>query len=150
MGSWCVISSSTAMSRLSRTQGGFTLIEMIVVLVILGLMLGLVVSRAPMHSQRLDLDGVSRQMMGSLRLARSRAIAQNRTVIWVAASSGFSLDGEAPRRLPADVTVAAGERIGFAADGSSSGGRVVLQSGERKVAIGVDWLTGRVQVAENQ
>jgi hypothetical protein len=37
--------------------------------------------------------------------------------------------------------------ITFAPDGSSSGGRVVLVAGANAVAIVVDWLTGRVSVA---
>jgi general secretion pathway protein H len=34
--------------------------------------------------------------------------------------------------------------IGFEPDGSSTGGRVQLMGGGRKLQIGVDWLTGRV------
>ena len=37
--------------------------------------------------------------------------------------------------------------ISFAPDGSSSGGRIVLADGGRRVQVGVDWLTGRVSVA---
>jgi general secretion pathway protein H len=131
-----------------RAQRGFTLIEIIVVLVILGLMLSLIVGHGPLHSQRLDLDATARQITGSLRLARSRAIVQNRTVIWVAGANGFSLDGGPAQRLPADVAVVAAGPIGFAADGSSSGGRIALQGGDRRVAIEVNWLTGRVRLAE--
>ena len=36
--------------------------------------------------------------------------------------------------------------ISFTPDGGSSGGRLVLRGGDRQVAIGVDWLTGRVVV----
>jgi general secretion pathway protein H len=43
----------------------------------------------------------------------------------------------------------AGQRAGitFAPDGSSSGGRVAMAEGGRRVLVGVDWLTGRVSVA---
>jgi general secretion pathway protein H len=37
--------------------------------------------------------------------------------------------------------------IRFNPDGSSSGGRITIAEGGRRIAIGVDWLTGRVQVA---
>jgi general secretion pathway protein H len=130
-------------------SGGFTLIEMIVVLAILGLMLGLVISHGPLHSQRLDLDSAAQDITRSLRLARSRAIAQNRTVTWRATPRGYSLDGGAPRALPADVAMTTAGGIGFAADGSSSGGRITLRGGEREIAIGLDWLTGRVAVEQD-
>ena len=38
--------------------------------------------------------------------------------------------------------------IRFNPDGSSTGGRISLIDGQRKVAVGVDWLTGRVSVAD--
>jgi general secretion pathway protein H len=136
------------MTRSGRDINGFTLIEMIVVLAILGLMLGLVVSHGPVHSQRLDLDATAQEIARSLRLARSRAIAQNRTVTWLPMRGGYSLDGGPPRTLPADVALTAAGAIGFAADGSSSGGLVTLRGGERQIAIALDWLTGRVAIEE--
>jgi general secretion pathway protein H len=36
--------------------------------------------------------------------------------------------------------------IRFDPDGSSTGGRIELGEGPRKIEIGVDWLTGRVSV----
>jgi general secretion pathway protein H len=129
-------------------QSGFTLLEMIIVLVILALTAGLLVGRGPLHSQRLDLDASARSVAASLRLARSRAIAQGHPVTWFVGARGFSLDGAAPQALPRDVTSLAAGTIGFAPDGSSSGGHVILQGGSRRVSILVDWLTGRVQLAE--
>ena len=38
--------------------------------------------------------------------------------------------------------------IRFYPDGSSTGGRVTLASGERKFLVDVDWLTGRVTIKE--
>jgi hypothetical protein len=37
--------------------------------------------------------------------------------------------------------------ISFAPDGSASGGGIVLGSANRRVKIDIEWLTGRVQVA---
>ena len=36
----------------------------------------------------------------------------------------------------------------FAPDGSSTGGRIELAAGARRMQVGVDWLTGRVSVAD--
>jgi general secretion pathway protein H len=38
--------------------------------------------------------------------------------------------------------------IRFYPDGSSTGGRVTLAAGERKLLVDVDWLTGRVSIKE--
>ena len=39
-------------------------------------------------------------------------------------------------------------RVRFYPDGSSSGGRVILHDGQNTYAIGVEWLNGRVKIAE--
>jgi general secretion pathway protein H len=38
--------------------------------------------------------------------------------------------------------------IRFLPDGSSTGGRVELKDGRRRMRIGVDWLNGRVSVGD--
>jgi general secretion pathway protein H len=38
--------------------------------------------------------------------------------------------------------------IRFYPDGSSTGGRITVSSGERKYLVDVDWLTGRVAINE--
>jgi general secretion pathway protein H len=127
-----------------REECGFTLLEMIVVLVVLGLVLGLVITRGPAHSQRLDVDAAAREVTGAMRLARSRAIAEDRIVTVVFGQGGFRLDQEAPVDWSNDVFAAGDRAIHFSPDGGSSGGRIVLRSGDRQIAIGVDWLTGHV------
>ena len=129
-----------------RGTGGFTLIEMIVVLVVLGLALTLVMTHGPMRSQRLDLDAAARQVAGALRLARARAIAEDRAVAVAFGARGYQLDRDAPVTWSTDVSPNGARLISFTPDGGSSGGRIVLHGGEREVAIGVDWLTGRVLV----
>lgn len=141
-------------------QDGFTLIEMIVVLVILGLALGLIVARGPMRSERLDIDAAAREMAGALRLARGEAIARNAPVAVVIDPLAHVYHvGDSPvRRLPAGFALsvlspvtpagAAAGAIVFAGDGSSSGGRIELVGRTHRVSIVANWLTGRVSVAE--
>jgi general secretion pathway protein H len=48
-------------------------------------------------------------------------------------------------------TEAVSERKGairFYPDGSSTGGRITVASGERKYLVDVDWLTGRVSIGD--
>ena len=46
----------------SRHQDGFTLLEMIIVLVILGLILAMVAGLGPMHSARMDTEAAAREL----------------------------------------------------------------------------------------
>jgi general secretion pathway protein H len=138
---------------------GFTLIEVLVVLVVLSLTAALLVGRGPARSPALDLRAAAGQVAQGLRLARSQAIAQNRTVGFAldVASGGYRVGDGPPRALPTGLSLSmtaiagntAAGRVGainFLPDGSSSGGRVGLSAGARRVWVGVDWLTGRVSL----
>jgi general secretion pathway protein H len=54
-----------------------------------------------------------------------------------------------------ELLTVAGERrtavqsaIRFNPDGSSTGGRITVGDAVRKIAVGVDWLTGRVSLSD--
>ncbi len=141
-------------------QAGFTLIEMIVLLVVIGLVLSLFIQRGPMRSPALEARVAADQVAQGLRLARSRAIFANRPAAFTlnVATHSYSVDGAAPRLLPPSLAVSmktvAGATIGkslgaigFQPDGSSTGGRIELTGGGKTLQIGVDWLTGRVSMA---
>jgi general secretion pathway protein H len=144
-----------------RTQAGFTLLEMMIVLIIVGLALGLLVTRGTPRSPALEARLAASEVAQGLRLARGRAIGLNRPVGFILDVRGHSwrIDRDPPRALPRElylglVTVA-GEvsgpnagRIVFAPDGSSSGGRIELAGAGKRLAVGIDWLTGRVAIAE--
>ena len=144
----------------AKTGAGFTLIAMLVVLVILGLTVALIVSRGPARSTGFDLRATAGDVAQQLRLARSEAIATDHTTrfTWDPAGRRYETNGVAGPLLPPELaltmTTATGGpprplgAITFTPDGSSSGGRVVLVAGHNAVAVVVDWLTGRVSVAD--
>lgn len=123
------------------------MIEMIVVIVVMALIAGLVVVRKPWHSVGLDTEATVRTLTSTLRLARSRAIAQDRDVIVVTGETGFTVDGASAAVLPAGEALSAAQ-VTFMPDGGSSGGSILLASGPRRIAISVNWLTGRVNSRE--
>lgn len=144
-----------------RCHRGFTLIELLVVLVILALALTLITGYRTPWSRGLGLRGTAAELAAGLRLARSEAILSNRQVLFDLDTVGhrYRVGSAAPRGLPADLSLelltVSGEArkpgegdIRFNPDGSSTGGRISLIDGERRVAVGVDWLTGRVSVAD--
>jgi general secretion pathway protein H len=147
--------------RPAAGAAGFTLLEILVVLAIVGFALVLVVGYRPPWSRAFAVDTIAAELSSELRLVRSEAIAENRPVALELDVKGHRYRGgsAAPRPLPASLSIQvltiAGQRqdaevgsIRFNPDGSSTGGRIVLAEGARRVAIGVDWLTGRVSVAD--
>lgn len=142
----------------TRPDAGFTLLEVLVVVLLLGLVAGIVLQRGPVRSATLDLRAAGGEISRTLRLARSRAIATNQATMFRMDVPGhaFAVDGGAVRRLPDSfaislVSVAPGgggsSGISFAPDGSSSGGRIGLAQGGRSIEVDVAWLTGRVSLS---
>jgi general secretion pathway protein H len=140
---------------------GFTLIEVIVTLAILGLALALITGYKPPWSSGLGLKGTATELASGLRLARSQAILRNRQVALDVdlTRHRYRVGDGAPQPLPSNLAITlltvSGENRGrtegnirFNPDGSSTGGRISLADGQRRIAVGVDWLTGRVSVAD--
>jgi general secretion pathway protein H len=140
---------------------GFTLFELIVALAVIGLALVLITGYRAPWSSALGLRGTAAELASGLRLARSQAIAGNHPVALDLDLAGhrYRVGTDQPQPLPANLAIelltVAGENRGrtggdirFNPDGSSTGGRITLADGRRRVAVGVDWLTGRVSVAD--
>ena len=148
------------------SEAGFTLIEMIVVLAVLGLVAGLVLARGAPRSAGLEMRAATGAVAQAMRVARTQAILSNRPVLVLFDSRAGTLrvGAATARSLPAGTAMnvvstadlaamqagAGGPAgIAFLPDGSSSGGRVELARGARRARVGVDWLTGRVTVADD-
>jgi general secretion pathway protein H len=140
---------------------GFTLIELLVALAILGLALALAAGHATSGNRGLALRGAAAELAGGLRLARAEAILRNRPVAFALdpQSRRFRVADQPVRQLPTAFTIemmtTAGERrrdgtgdIRFNPDGSSTGGRIAIADGPHRIWVGVDWLSGRVAVAD--
>jgi len=139
---------------------GFTLFELVVALAILGLALALIAGRKP-GSRGLEGRRVESGVVATLREARSKAIAGNRAILLAVdiAKGTLTIPGQVPRQLPPGTGISllttTGEvasrtrgDIRFEPDGSSSGGRLVIDQNGRRRAITIDWLTGRVSVGD--
>jgi len=137
---------------ISRREQGFTLIELVVVLAIIGLSLAIAIPLLARQVGGSALNAASGEIRAALREARSTAIAEDRSVIFRGdPGGGFWLDRQhftlplMGGTQPLRVATTGGAQISFFPSGGSSGGRVVLTSGSAQRQIAIDALTGRAE-----
>ncbi|HZZ94530.1 MAG TPA: GspH/FimT family pseudopilin [Usitatibacter sp.] len=145
-----------------RRQAGFTLLEVLVVLVIAAMAYAAVLGVPGRGISSAELKSSARTLASGLRTAQSTAMATRRDALLTLDldTHEFEVPGAMPpRRLPehvdlklftaqSEVTSEKRGSIRFYPDGSSTGGRITVSSGERKYLVDVDWLTGRVTIEE--
>jgi general secretion pathway protein H len=147
-----------------RWPRGFTLLEILVVLVIGVLLVTLVPPLLSGLSGGAELRGAARQLAAGLRSARSDAITRQREAVLTLDLAGhrFGVTGD-PRiiHLPEGVALklytaqselidGATGNIRFFSDGSSTGGHIVVSGPRLAYRINVDWLTGAIAIVEQE
>ena len=148
-------------SRTGKRAGanGFTLLELLIVLAILGLTITLAVPLFARAMPGVEAKAAARDVAAMLRAAHSQAIAGNRevTVAVDLERRTVELAGARSQTIAAGIGIglytAAEElidkgagRIRFYPDGTSTGGRVRFSAGDRKYDVIVDWISGNVKI----
>ncbi|MEC4748782.1 GspH/FimT family protein [Methylomicrobium sp. Wu6] len=146
---------------LHRSQG-FTLLELLIVLVIIVLGFSVVALNLSSGKGTLEHKAIVRDVVSALRYARGQALMthQEMTVSFDLAKNTYKVSGRdeeysIPETIAVTVVTAQSELTGegqgnirFFADGSSTGGRVVLDRGEISMQIDINWLTGQLEVED--
>lgn len=139
---------------------GFTLLEMLLVLTIAVIAMVLVVPNFSSGLGSVQLRGATREIASSLRYLRGHAVSKNteaefnvnvETNIYniTGKNKDYSVSEAITMRLVTADSEITGEDSGtirFFPDGSSTGGRVTLESGNSKRMVDVNWLTGNVVI----
>ena len=140
-------------------MAGFTLVELLVVLVIMGLITAIAAPYFGRLAPRLEARATAREVVSVLRSARGLAIRDNREVAVVVDLEDRFMAIGADRRLEfgprmgvrlltgtAELIDGGSGRIRFYPDGTSTGGRVTVSDDGRDYDVRIEWLTGRVTV----
>jgi general secretion pathway protein H len=140
---------------------GFTLLEMLAVILLIGIAAAAVSISVTQGLASARINAASSELAGALRATRAQAIVRGQ-------EENFDVDTRAdtyrnvkqqdvrlPKGLRLSITSAKDDqpndhtgRIRFFPDGSSTGGRITLQSGKRQWHVNVSWLTGEVRVVD--
>jgi len=150
-----------AVSPMARAARGFTLIEIVVVVSLIGLLLAAISVSIGEGLTGAKVRAASRDLAAALRYTRTQAIVKRESQVLevnVDARS-YRAPGRAEVALPKQMTMklltASSEqvdegigRIRFFADGSSTGGHIEVMREQAVWGIDVNWLTGEVSLRQ--
>lgn len=139
---------------LHRREAGFSLLELLVALTILALAMSVVSISASRRSPSFEMQRLTAEAVSLFREARLAAqtsgqpakvslLVETREL---RAAAGQSL--AIPEGVTAGLVSAASAgpaTIVFFPDGSSSGGELTFEGGDRSSSVTVDWLTSRIE-----
>lgn len=138
-------------------QSGFSLIEIVAVLFLIGLAVSIVTFSFSKALTSARIDAASRDMVAALRYTRGQAIVRGQQQAFDVdiQNNTYQAPGKPIVRMPKEMrlalvtaeieqTGATSGRIRFFPDGASTGGHVTVFMGQRQWQINVSWLTGQV------
>lgn len=146
-----------------RSSKGFTLVEVMVVMVIIALIMGMVATSLSSSVSAAEARAATRKLVASLRYTRARAIIdKSETVFQVNIDErSYQAPGRKLIKLPegVDITITTARSeitsedvagIRFFPDGGSTGGHIELTVNDREYRVNVAWLTGETKMERTE
>lgn len=146
--------------RRLASQRGFTLIEAVCAMAIIGLIAAVLLPNIPRQTSRPRLEAYAMQVAALLKADRSVAIAGRTQVATIVDAPARMVRSGATGdvlQMPEDVRFdallpsrcnhrAVASEIDFFASGMSCGGAIALSRGDTGFEVRVNWLTGKIDV----
>lgn len=153
----------SCLERLPRDDRGFTLIEVVAIMAILGLMLAVVLPAIPRAVSRPQIEAVGLAVAAILEGDHRAALRRHAGVSALVDAAHRVVGSGAGGRtftLPAGIAVTTTlaktclgapirDKIVFLPDGTSCGGAIALERGGQRVDIRVNWLTGAAEIGSH-
>ena len=146
----------------SRAQDGFSLVEILVVLVMVAMLFGLVGGSLYRSMDSVQVRKAGKAVVNALRHTRAQAIVhrEERFLDVDLEARSYAAPGRDVAVLPdgveltlrtasMDIINDSRGRIRFYPDGSSTGGEITLMAGGTVWRIRVAWLTGEIVLESN-
>jgi general secretion pathway protein H len=142
-------------------SSGFTLVELMVVMVIIALVMGLVATSISRSISGAESRVAARKLVAALRYTRTQAILKKSETVFLVDTEerNYQAPGRKRVELPegmevmlttarSELTSEAAGGIRFFPDGGSTGGHVELIVNGREYRVDVAWLTGEATLTK--
>jgi general secretion pathway protein H len=156
-----ILSVGKPINKLKIPQSGFTLLELIVVMAIIGMAVAIVIPRIG-SGEITVLKAQVREAVAVLNYARRSAIVEGKQKVatfyqsqkeegeatpgrWEIGDASLQPDGDASLQPDGEVSDKAVYQITFYPEGGSSGGEIILTHLDYKAKISVNPITGKIE-----
>lgn len=146
-------------SKIGGTDAGYTILEVLIVLVVLAASAAIVAPRVSASRDASVLEGAGARLAAAMAVARASSISGSspRYFILDPARRAYGADREKPlKKLAPGIAMSASGfpselgnarmHVRFNPDGTATGGAIILRKSRSAISISVDWLTGAVRI----